>query len=191
MSRFNYHLPLLLTIVGLLTSITSTKPADAAILEPDFTRAPASGGAAGLCGFLDGPCKPGTKNTFNVNKPYDFSIIKNDSSFDITDFHLTIIGGTATWGDVDNNGFVGQRGEDSSSSIFQKTKVSTDGKTIDLTNGKIAKGEAFNPLFIVSSPNSVKIEAFFTTAVPEPSTLVMFGAMAAALALVWWRRHSQ
>ena len=125
MSRFKYHLSLLLTIVGLLTLITSIKPADAAILEPDFTRAPASGGAAGLCGFVD-PCKPGTKNTFNVNKPYDFSPIKNDSSFDITDFHLKIIGGTATWGDVDNNGFVGQRGEESSASIFQKTKVSTE-----------------------------------------------------------------
>ena len=89
---------------------------------------------------------------FAVNPPFDFPAVTNDCNFDILDIHLKIVGGLAgaTFADVNENGKVGVRGD--SSSIFQKSELSNNNTELTLSDGKIAKGEAFNPLSFDERP---------------------------------------
>ena len=141
-----------LGLAVVITLLVSTGRVGAApILEPDFTRAPVRDTNNKLSDSFAGvgkECKPGETVRFAVNPPFDFPAVTNDCNFDILDIHLKIVGGLAgaTFADVNENGKVGVRGD--SSSIFQKSELSNNNTELSLSDGKIAKGEAFNPLFI-------------------------------------------
>jgi hypothetical protein len=90
----------------------------------------------------------------------------------------------AVWGDVDGDGHIGV------SDIFSNVVVSPDGKEIQFSGGMIPVGGRFTDIHLASSedpPMFAGIDSSFTgSAIPEPSTLMLF---AGAATVLLWQRH--
>jgi len=159
----------------------------ATIIEPNFTK-PAKPGEPGKLSLR--VTKPGDTFEFSVEPDPGFGTIINDTEFDITDFHLTIIkikGSTdADWGDFDGDKKIGTP----AGGIFSKSKV--EGKTLTLFDGKIPKKDGvFSPAFkakLAEEGDFIEIRGSFSSAVPEPSTIVLLGSALLGLVVLARRR---
>jgi len=157
------------------------------IIEPDFKKVDPN--PETQFKLADVVKKPGDKTRFSVTDPSEFSNVLNNTDFDILDLHLKIIltgrSSDAIWGDVNGDSMIGTP----AGGIFTMSMLSEDKKTIWLSGGKIPKGSAFSALFKLKDLGDgfIRVEGEFS--VPEPSTLLLLGSTATALAAFARRRR--
>jgi hypothetical protein len=147
--------------------------------------------------------EPGEIVTYASGDPRDPFLdvvhVWNNTRYNLTGFTLRLIGTAndtrepativrgpvdAVWGDVDGDGRIGV------SDIFSNVVVSPDGKEIQFSGGVIPVGGRFTDIHLAWSedpPMFAGIDSSFTgSAIPEPSTLMLF---AGAATVLFWQRH--